>query len=244
MIPLRLLQNPSQQRKRNNMALRLTTPVAQQRTLRLDTAPVGEPVTVLQLQNHLNIEPTEDQDLLASLISVARQDVEDRTGVAFFTQTWSMFLDTWPNLKGDWWDGVREGSIDMLMESTAADVILFSKNPLVSVDQVKTFDDNDVEAVVDATSLFTLDTISLPPRMRLRRGQVWPVADRRLNAIQITFSAGFGLDATAVPETLKQAVLLMAAYLYSHRGDDCDPTRAFTNSGAAAFVGKYRVTRL
>ena len=60
-------------------------------------------------------------------------------------------------------------------------------------------------------------------------GKDWPVVDCRLQAIELTFVAGY--DAGAVPKDLLQAILIHVAAMYANRGD-C----AMTAAGAAGCV--------
>jgi uncharacterized phiE125 gp8 family phage protein len=68
----------------------------------------------------------------------------------------------------------------------------------------------------------------------------WPVPGRAVNGIGITVEAGFGATPAAVPEDLRQAVLLMVAHWYAHRGDEPQPLPA----GIAALLTPFREVRL
>jgi uncharacterized phiE125 gp8 family phage protein len=85
-----------------------------------------------------------------------------------------------------------------------------------------------------------VDTYQKPGRLALKRGQVWPIALRTINAIQIDYTAGHA----QVPAPLKRAVKAMVAHMYGHRGDGCSASDAFNDSGAAEIVGRYRVVRI
>ena len=54
----------------------------------------------------------------------------------------------------------------------------------------------------------------------------------------VDYTAGYG-DINAVPQAIKSAVSMMAAYMYEHRGA-CDATSALDQSGAAMALGPYR----
>jgi hypothetical protein len=47
-----------------------------------------------------------------------------------------------------------------------------------------------------------------------------------------------------VPAPMKRAIKQLAAYLYSHRGDDCDPAEAYVASGAESLMAQYKPARL
>ena len=77
----------------------------------------------------------------------------------------------------------------------------------------------------------------------LKRGQTWPVALRASNAIEIVYVAGYA-NAAAVPAMKKRAVKQLAAFLYSNRGDDCDPADAYHKSGAAGIMDQFRAAKI
>ena len=66
---------------------------------------------------------------------------------------------------------------------------------------------------------YFLDATSNPPRLVFRDGRSPSPPGRRAKGIEIRVTAGFGLPA-AVPQDLKQAVLLLVADAFAHRGDD------------------------
>ena len=80
--------------------------------------------------------------------------------------------------------------------------------------------------------------------MTLQQGATWPVALRSSAAIEIDYTAGYGVDATTVPAPIKRAIRQMAAYMYEHRGDGCEPKDALTASGAWAILNRYRVVEV
>jgi hypothetical protein len=103
--------------------------------------------------------------------------------------------------------------------------------PLTSITSVTVYDEDSNAVVVTVADTFDVDTYRLPGRVTLKRGAVWPVALRANNAIQIVYVSGHA-NAAAVPAPMKRAVKQLAAYLYAHRGDDCDPADAWSKSGA------------
>ena len=82
--------------------------------------------------------------------------------------------------------------------------------------------------------------------MTIQRGATWPTALRANNAIEISYTSGYGDAAADVPAPMKRAVKQMAAYLYQNRGDGCgcDTSQAFTDSGAASILSAYKVSRI
>lgn len=67
--------------------------------LSLYSPPVQEPVTLAEAKTHLRVTYTDDDALIAELITAARQWFEEQTYRALVTQTWDLKLDELP--RGD-----------------------------------------------------------------------------------------------------------------------------------------------
>jgi len=153
--------------------------------------PLAEPVTLAELKAHLRIDATDEDDLLAGLIRVARAHLENVTGTALISQGFRLALDDWP-----------KGGVIQLMRA-----------PVQTIDAILVYDADGVAQAQDLSGLL-LDGSARPARLvireRLRPGQA-------INGIEIEFTAGFGAG-TDVPPELKRAILMHAAYLYEFRG--------------------------
>lgn len=222
------------------MSLRASVPLYQFRGSVLTVAPATEPVTAAELRTHLRTDATELPDAEANaLITDARTEIENMTGLAFISQSWRLSIDRWPAGGEAWWDGVREMSITELYNSNTLQSLTLPRWPLVSITSVTVYDEDSNASTVTVNDVFDVDTYQTPGRITLKRGQTWPIALRANNAIQVIYVAGYA-NAAAVPSTLKRAVKQLAAFLYSHRGDDCDPKDAYDASGAAGIMAQYK----
>ena len=223
------------------MSLRPRTTYTQYRGHAIVAPPTVEPVTAAELRAHLAETETALPDSEANdLIATARDMIEETTGIAMISQTWRLALDCWPAHRAEWWDGVRQGAIADI--NGAPDFVYLPRYPLASIDAVTVYDEASTAASVVVADTFDVDTYQKPGRMVLRNGATWPIALRGSNAIEIDYIAGFGATAASVPPTLRRAVKQVAAYLYSHTGDDCTPDDAL--SAAGALLGAYRVKRI
>jgi hypothetical protein len=223
------------------MSLRPRVTFTQYRGHAVVTPPAIEPITADELRAHL--AETVDglpYDQADDLIATAREMIEETTGIAMINQTWRLALDCWPSQRAEWWDGVRQGAIADI--NGAPDFVYLPRYPLASIDAVTVYDEASNAASVVVSDTFDVDTYQKPGRMVLRSGATWPIALRGSNAIEIDYIAGFGATAASVPPTLRRAVKQVAAYLYSHTGDDCTPDDAL--GAAGALLGAYRVKRI
>ena len=171
--------------------------------LTLTTQPTLEPVSLADAKLHLRIETTADDTLIASLIATARQQIERTLSLALVTQSWSLFLDAWPN---------------------TATPIEIRVTPITALTAVRTFAPDDTPTTLPLAD-FQLDRASTPPRLVHRRGTTLTAPLRRLNAIEIAFTAGFGATPADVPAPIRQAILNLTAHLYENR-ESSDPLPA------------------
>lgn len=154
-----------------------------------------EPLTTAEAKLALRVDVSTDDALIDSLVKAARQKVEGDTGRALVNQTWTMTLDKVP--------------------SGAA--ILLPISPVSSVTSIKSWSVADVESTVSST-VYRLDTASVPARIVLRDGQDWPGDLRPENALVIVFVAGYGAASTNIADIgLIQAVRLLVSHWYEHR---------------------------
>ena len=64
------------------------------------------------------------------------------------------------------------------------------------------------------------------PNIYLKKGESFPSVDDRKQSVEIIFVSGYGVDATFVPQALKDGMLNHIASMYSDPGgcNDCDST--------------------
>ena len=160
----------------------------------INEAPSREPVSLAEAKAYLKVEYDEEDQLIQSLITAARAHLELATRRAFLTQGWSLFLDRWP----------KSGMVHLPL------------SPVASVDALHVYDAQDAVSVV-AASEYSVDVHSQPPRViRSGHGQ-WCRSPRRLNGIEIVFTAGFGPEVADTPAPLRQAILLLVAHWFENR---------------------------
>lgn len=225
------------------MTLRRTIRLNQHRGNRISSDPAVEPVTASELRTHLRESEDGLSDAEANtLITEARQWIEDHINVALVTQTWVMTIDRWPGGIERWWDGTREAHINTLSSDGHLVDLEIPRWPLQSISGVNVYDEDGNATAVTVADVFDVDAQSLPGRITLQRGAAWPVALRANNAIQITYVSGYGDAASDVPAPLQRAVKQLASALYANRGDGCD--KAADQSGVKAMLETYKIARV
>lgn len=162
--------------------------------LKRTVEPASEPVSLTEAKLHLRVEVSDDDALIAALITAAREYVEESARRALVTQTWRLSLSGWPG----------GNSIEL------------SRPPLQSVTSI-IYKDSAGASTTWAAANYLVDTDSEPGRVVLAYGASWPsVTLYPSNPIQITYVAGYGA-ASAVPQRLRQAVLLLVGHWYENR---------------------------
>lgn len=163
--------------------------------LSINTPPAAEPVTAAEAITHLREPDSAASTYITTLITVARQKLENELGRALINQTWDMALDGFPE------DGCP---------------IILPVAPLSSVSSI-TYKDTDGTTQTWSSSNYIVDTVSDPGRIGLAYGVTYPLTYDEIKAVTVRFVAGYGTGGSSVPEVLKHALLLYLAYLYENR---------------------------
>jgi uncharacterized phiE125 gp8 family phage protein len=184
---------------------------------RLITPPASEPVTLAEASAHLRLEHHLDDDYVAALIKAARKWAEAVCWCGFVTQTLELVLEEFPD----------------------DDELELPKGALASIASVKYIDVNGVEQTLASTE-YEADTANVPGMLRLAYGKVWPSTRDQWNAVVVRYVVGTAVD--AVPEPVKQALLLLVSQMYEHRTPEVTgASLAQVQFSVDALLGPYRL---
>ncbi len=180
--------------------------------LRVITAPATEPVSLETAKLFLRVDGTAEDALITSLIKAAREKGEDLSRRAFISQTLEMVIEEWPEC----WSQP------------------LARPPLISVTSIKYHDVNNVEYTF--SDYYVNERVEpgeivfhSKPSTSLLTGE---------GAIVIRYVAGYGADATSVPERIKNTILALVAYRYENRESNDVPSdirKAFVAERASWF---------
>lgn len=179
--------------------------------------PAAEPVTLAEVKAHLRVLHASEDTLITRLARAARVHIETVTSRAFITQSWKLWLDAFP----------------------ASGVIELPRPPLVGVSAIR-YVDADGATQTLATSVYHVVTQGFQGRIERKASQSWPATDEHPQAVEIEFVAGYGGDSTAVPEDLRNAILLQAEHFYFNRGATTETRLEMNPMGVDALIGPYR----
>ena len=176
--------------------------------LQLVTPPAEEPVSLADAKLHLRVDFSDDDALITSLISAARQAAETLTGRQIVTARWKLLLDSFP---GPSLMGVPAGR----PFSLPGHAILLPKCPVQSVFAIQYLDMASTTQTMPSAD-YTVDTACEPARITPVFGKIWPISLPQIGAVWVTFDCGYGA-AAAVPEGIKSWIKLRLGSLYAHR---------------------------
>lgn len=156
------------------------------------TAPAVEPLSLAEAKAFLRVEHADDDGVIGALIAGARIHVEAQTRRALITQAWRLSFDAWPE---DGRIAVRPG-------------------PLQALDAARVYDGEGGAQTVDLQA-FVQD---LGNAALVFAPWALPAPGRIAAGIELDVTAGYGDAAADVPEPLRQAIRLLVAHWYEHRG--------------------------
>ncbi len=155
-------------------------------------APTFEPVSLGEGRGHLRLgDDTSEDALVYSYLMAARGHLEVVTGVRFATQTVKFRAD-----------GFRATEFEL------------ARPPLQSVTQIQ-YVDTDGTTQALPTSVYAVYPYGLSPMIALKPGQSWPSTRAQPDAVTITAVVGYAQN--ALPDPLRQAILLLLGDWYRDR---------------------------
>lgn len=162
--------------------------------LKQTTAPSAPAVQTDHAKPWLRIDHSDEDTLIASLVTRATNVVEHLTNRQMINASWTYQVDMFPH----------------------QNAIFFPIAPLVSVTSITYTDANGAEQTLP-TSVYGVGTIRDPGRIFLKSGQEWPSTLDQANVVTVVAECGYGANYHSVPEPLKHAVLMLVSHYYEHR---------------------------
>ena len=189
--------------------------------LRRTVDPVDQAVSLEAIKCFLRL-PADDDDndvMLEQLIGAATNYVEVLLGRALITQTWEYKLDYFPF------------------------EFQLPRPPAISVTSIA-YVDTDGASQTLATSVYQTDFSSEPGRISLDDGQTWPsTLTGELNAVTVTYTAGYGTDTTDVPANIQTAIMFLVQDYYDNPQGQLIGTIAKDNPVVMRLLGIDRQPR-
>lgn len=165
--------------------------------IELITPPTATPVERAEVKAQVKIDAsvTADDTYVDALIEAAIEYAQERTRRQFINATYKYYLDDFPG---------------------SSQILEIPKPSLQSITSI-TYVDTNGDTQTWNSSLYEVDTKSEPGRLQPINGESYPSVFNQLNAVIITFVAGYGGAATDVPDVVKHALKLLCSYFYENR---------------------------
>lgn len=143
------------------------------------------------VKRHLRIDWDEDDAQLLDLIAAATEWVEVSTGRSLVTTTWRL-------------DIAEFASIEL------------PQPPFIDINYVEYMDTaGELQTLDDAS--YRVESDSFGPACLSFVGELPSVMADRGNAVQVSYTAGYGESAAAVPANARHALLLLIAHWWENR---------------------------
>lgn len=159
----------------------------------LSAAPAQPVLTLAEVKVHCRIDHSDEDVLLTSLTLAATSHLDGWNGMlgqCLVTQDWQRDFDQWC-------------------------VFELPLEPVQSVTAITYFDEAGDKQTV-APDVYDVHHRATRTVVGCRANKSWPLADFAKGPVTVVWRAGFG-DVDAVPQAIKQAMLLLIGHWYEHR---------------------------
>jgi uncharacterized phiE125 gp8 family phage protein len=191
----------------------------------LVTAAAAPLLTTAEAKQWCRVDHDDEDQLFPALIAAAEDRLDGWTGIlgrCLVHQTWRQDFPGWP----------ADGELRLPFPDVSATGLT-----------VKYSDADDAEQTL-AASQYELLEDATGALLRLRSGFSSPALyDDRCDPVRVQFVAGYGAVASAVPQALRTAALMMVAHWYANR-EALASAIAETPNGVGAIVSPYARHRI
>ena len=167
------------------------------RSLTMLTEPVNEPVSLVEAKAYLRVDNTDEDTLIGTLITAARQWVESYLDRALILRQLVLRFDTFP------------------VEIELPQPPLSSAGTTTAISLTYTLETGTTATL--SSSEYRIDRTSTPGVLRQNYSGSWPGHLNDYNSIAVTYWAGYGSDEGDIPPAIKNAILLMVGHLFETR---------------------------
>lgn len=173
-----------------------TSGITPYRSLVRVTPPAIEPVTLAEAKTQCRLDTNSEDAYVSSLITVARQYVEDTLDITICTTVWEARYDIFPI-----W------------------AIVLPRAPMASSNVTVThrYGDGTYGTMTSTAGDFQVDANVIPGRIYPLWARSWPATRGDENSVTVRYTAGYGNDGSSAPAVVKHLILLLVAHLFESR---------------------------
>ncbi len=180
-------------------------------------------LSLAEAKQHVAIDHGDDDALLEGIVAAANDWMDGESGVlgrALITQTWRLTLSAPPRGRA-----------------------LRLPIPVVqSVSAITYYDETNAQQTLAADQY---RRVSHPEYglVELVDGANWPNTYRRADAMSVEYVTGYGDTAADVPQAIRHAAALLAAFWYDNRGAATERSMSAMPMGVQSLLMNYRLAR-
>ena len=163
------------------------------------TGPAVEPLTVAEAKLHLRVDISDDDTYIGTLITAAREWVENYLDRTLITTQLILRAAEFPT------EELELARPPMATAGTATAVVI-------------TYTLADTTTATLSTALYRVDRTTTPGNVAPVINGTWPsdvIEDA--NAVAVTYWAGYGPTSASVPATIRHACLMLIGHWYERR---------------------------
>lgn len=158
------------------------------RRLSIVTDNAAAPITTAEAKLHCKVDLSDDDALIASLVTATAQLCETEMAAPLMTKSYKLLLDEFP-----------------------AEITLLARTSAVA--SVKYYDENNVQQTL-SSALYYVSLTGVTGA--IEPVDSWPATYVRPDAVEVLFAAGWA-TAAAIPQAVKQWMLLRIKHYYDNR---------------------------
>jgi uncharacterized phiE125 gp8 family phage protein len=162
-------------------------------SLRLITPPAALAVSLEAARLSARLDGPEADVELRQVIGQHTRDAEHETGRALVAQTFRLTLDKFPP------------------------AFRLEHPPILVVEHIKFYDTDGVRQTLHPDD-YLVDAESEPGEIVPAPGRAWPATQGRINAVEVQYSCGYGVDDSTVPDEIKGYILGKVAEHFAPAG--------------------------
>lgn len=188
-------------------------------SLRRTAEPASPAVSTSDAKAHLRVTNSDEDSVIEAIVAAAVTHVEDVSGRALFTQTWTATFDGFPD--GD---------------------LVLPRPPVASVTSI-TYVDEEGATQTLSSGAYTTDLASEPAHIWPVYGTNWPTTRTQRGSVTVVYVAGVASTAS-IPKPIRQAILLLVGHLYENREASTAAPMTEVPMAVDALLAPYRMVQI
>jgi len=202
------------------------------RSLTRSIQPAVEPVSLLEVKQHLRVDHETDDSYIDALITAAREWAEVYLDRTLVTTQWTMRMDSFPTMARQLSEAYQDRTFIATQMNVRADIfppdIELPRPPMSTSNTTATISyltDTGTRTTMP-TDQYRVDSDSTPGVVRPLYAGTWPAHRVDQNSVVITWYAGYGDSGQSVPRQIRHAIMMLVGVWYEVRSGTMNGTYA------------------